>query len=125
MKTITVGEQAPLFSLKNEHEQEIKLADYIGKQQILVYFYPKAMTPGCTVQAQGLRDQKAALDALNTQVFGISPDEPKRLAKFCQRDELNFHLLSDPDHSVADAFGVWGLKKFMGKEYDGIHLYPH
>lgn len=121
MKTITVGEQAPLFSLKDENEQEVNLADFIGKKQILVYFYPKAMTPGCTVQAQALRDSKNELDALNTHVFGISPDEPKRLAKFCQRDELNFSLLSDPDHSVADAFGVWGLKKFMGREYDGIH----
>jgi peroxiredoxin Q/BCP len=121
MKTITVGEQAPIFTLKNENEQEINLADFIGKKQVLVYFYPKAMTPGCTVQAQGLRDQKIALDALNTQVFGISPDEPKKLLKFVNRDELNFNLLSDPDHSVADAFGVWGLKKFMGREYDGIH----
>lgn len=121
MKTITIGEQAPLFSLKDENEQEINLSDYIGKKQILVYFYPKAMTPGCTVQAQALRDNKSELEALNTKVFGISPDEPKRLAKFCQRDELNFTLLSDPDHSVADAFGVWGLKKFMGREYDGIH----
>lgn len=121
MKTLVEGDNAPLFTLKDENEQEIKLADFIGKKQILVYFYPKAMTPGCTVQAQGLRDNKAALDALNTQVFGISPDEPKKLNKFCQRDELNFSLLSDPDHSVADAFGVWGLKKFMGREYDGIH----
>jgi peroxiredoxin Q/BCP len=121
MKTITAGEQAPLFSLKNANEQEINLADYIGKKQVLVYFYPKAMTPGCTVQAQGLRDQKSALDALNTEVFGISPDEPKKLQKFVNRDVLNFNLLSDPDHSVADAFGVWGLKKFMGREYDGIH----
>jgi peroxiredoxin Q/BCP len=79
---------------------------------VLVYFYPKAMTPGCTVQAQGLRDNKAELEQLNTVVFGISPDEPKRLIKFYQRDELNFTLLSDVDHSVADAFGVWGLKKF-------------
>lgn len=121
MKTLVEGDNAPLFTLKDENEQEIKLADFIGKKQVLVYFYPKAMTPGCTVQAQGLRDNKAALDALNTQVFGISPDEPKKLNKFCQRDELNFSLLSDPDHSVADAFGVWGLKKFMGREYDGIH----
>lgn len=121
MKTLIEGDNAPLFTLKDENEQEINLADFIGKKQVLVYFYPKAMTPGCTVQAQGLRDNKAALDALNTQVFGISPDEPKKLNKFCQRDELNFSLLSDPDHSVADAFGVWGLKKFMGREYDGIH----
>lgn len=121
MKTITVGEKAPLFTLLDENEKEVSLTSYIGKKQVLVYFYPKAMTPGCTVQAQGLRDSKAQLDALNTVVFGISPDEPKRLAKFCVRDELNFTLLSDPEHKVADDFGVWGLKKFMGKEYDGIH----
>ena len=121
MKTITAGEKAPLFSLKDQNETIINLADFIGKKQVLVYFYPKAMTPGCTVQAQQLRDHKSAFDELNTQIFGISPDEPKRLDKFCQRDELNFTLLSDPDHSVADAFGVWGLKKFMGEEYDGIH----
>ncbi len=121
MNTLDVGSNAPLFSLKDENENTINLADYIGKQQVLVYFYPKAMTPGCTVQAQGLRDNKVELDKLNTVVFGISPDEPKRLAKFCQRDELNFTLLSDVDHKVADDFGVWGLKKFMGREYDGIH----
>ncbi|MCW8863606.1 MAG: thioredoxin-dependent thiol peroxidase [Colwellia sp.] len=121
MKTLNVGDKAPLFSLLDENNQTIELADYIGKKQVLVYFYPKAMTPGCTVQAQGLRDIKAQLDELNTVVFGISPDEPKRLIKFCQRDELNFTLLSDVDHKVADDFGVWGLKKFMGREYDGIH----
>lgn len=121
MNTLTVGDKAPLFILKDENETDIALADYIGIKQVLVYFYPKAMTPGCTVQAQGLRDSQSQLNELNTVVFGISPDEPKRLAKFCQRDELNFTLLSDVDHKVADDFGVWGLKKFMGREYDGIH----
>ena len=121
MKTLIAGDTAPLFNLPNDNDQIISLADYMGKQQVLVYFYPKAMTPGCTVQAQGLRDIKAELSELNTGVFGISPDEPKRLAKFCQRDELNFTLLSDVDHKTADDFGVWGLKKFMGREYDGIH----
>lgn len=121
MNTLNVGDKAPLFSLPDENNQTIKLADFIEEKQVLVYFYPKAMTPGCTVQAQGLRDVKAELDELNTVVFGISPDEPKRLIKFCQRDELNFTLLSDVDHKVADDFGVWGLKKFMGREYDGIH----
>jgi len=121
MKTLIVGNKAPLFTLNDENEQATALASFIGKKQILIYFYPKAMTPGCTVQAQGLRDSQSQLSELNTVVFGISPDEPKRLAKFCQRDELNFTLLSDVDHKVADAFGVWGLKKFMGKEYDGIH----
>ena len=121
MNTLTIGDNAPLFTLKDENEKDIALTDFIGKKQVLVYFYPKAMTPGCTFQAQGLRDSKKQLNDLNTVVFGISPDEPKRLAKFCQRDELNFTLLSDVDHKVADDFGVWGLKKFMGKEYDGIH----
>tara|TARA_R110001583_G_scaffold46761_9_gene146557 strand:- start:6764 stop:7240 length:477 start_codon:yes stop_codon:yes gene_type:complete len=121
MNTLTIGDNAPLFILKDENETAIALADYLGKKQVLVYFYPKAMTPGCTVQAQGLRDSQSQLNDLNTVVLGISPDEPKRLAKFCQRDELNFTLLSDVDHKVADDFGVWGLKKFMGKEYDGIH----
>jgi len=121
MNTLTIGDNAPLFTLQDENDQAVSLADFIGKKQVLVYFYPKAMTPGCTVQAQGLRDSQSQLQALNTVVFGISPDEPKRLAKFCQRDELNFTLLSDVDHQVADNFGVWGLKKFMGKEYDGIH----
>lgn len=79
------------------------------------------MTPGCTVQAQGLRDSKEALDGLNVEVMGISPDAVKRLPKFAEKESLNFTLLSDEDHAVADAFGVWGLKKFMGKEYDGIH----
>ena len=79
MNTLVVGDNAPLFTLKDENAQDINLADFIGKKQVLVYFYPKAMTPGCTVQAQGLRDHKADLDALNTQVFGISPDEPKKL----------------------------------------------
>jgi len=121
MNTLTVGDKAPLFTLNDENEQAVSLADFIGKKQVLVYFYPKAMTPGCTVQAQNLRDSQKQLNDLNTIVFGISPDESKRLAKFCQRDELNFTLLSDVDHKVADEFGVWGLKKFMGKEYDGIH----
>ena len=121
MQTLTAGDQAPLFTLSDENNNNVSLTDYIGKKQILVYFYPKAMTPGCTVQAQNLRDSKTLLDAENTVVFGISPDEPKRLAKFCQRDELNFTLLSDVDHKVAEAFGVWGLKKFMGREYEGIH----
>ncbi|MDP7591887.1 MAG: thioredoxin-dependent thiol peroxidase [Litorilituus sp.] len=121
MNTLTEGDNAPHFTLLDQNEKQVALADFMGKQQVLVYFYPKAMTPGCTIQAQGLRDSQKQLAELNTVVLGISPDAPKRLAKFCQRDELNFTLLSDLDHQVADDFGVWGLKKFMGKEYDGIH----
>ncbi|MGL1957430.1 MAG: thioredoxin-dependent thiol peroxidase [Colwellia sp.] len=121
MNTLQIGDNAPLFTLKNENDNDVSLADYINKQQVLVYFYPKAMTPGCTIQAQGLRDIHTQLNDLNTVVFGISPDETKRLAKFCLRDQLNFTLLSDVDHKIAEQFGVWGLKKFMGREYDGIH----
>ena len=121
MQTLSVGESAPLFTLQDQNDKPVSLTDFIGKNKVLVYFYPKAMTPGCTVQAQGLRDIKKQLDENNVVVFGISPDEPKRLLKFCERDALNFTLLSDVDHQVADQFGVWGLKKFMGREYDGIH----
>jgi len=121
MQTLVAGDQAPQFTLINQHNEPVVLADYLTKHQVLVYFYPKAMTPGCTIQAQGMRDIQPQLAQHNTVVFAISPDQPSRLAKFCERDALNFTLLSDPEHSVADAFGVWGLKKFMGKEYDGIH----
>ncbi|MFY0667237.1 MAG: thioredoxin-dependent thiol peroxidase [Alteromonas stellipolaris] len=120
MNTLQAGDKAPQFSLQNQNDETISLSDYLGKK-ILVYFYPKAMTPGCTVQAQGLRDSKEVLDGLNVEVMGISPDAVKRLPKFAEKESLNFTLLSDEDHAVADAFGVWGLKKFMGKEYDGIH----
>jgi len=120
MNTLQAGDKAPQFSLQNQNDETITLSDYLGKK-VLVYFYPKAMTPGCTVQAQGLRDSKETLDGLNVEVMGISPDAVKRLPKFAEKESLNFTLLSDEDHAVADAFGVWGLKKFMGKEYDGIH----
>lgn len=79
------------------------------------------MTPGCTTQAQNLRDTISSFTALNVTVLGISPDPVSRLTKFAARDELNFDLLSDPQHEIADAFGIWGLKKFMGREFDGIH----
>lgn len=121
MNTLTVGDEAPLFNLLDENGVEVSLAETLKTSQVLVYFYPKAMTPGCTTQAQKLRDISSELAELNTTVYGISPDAPKRLLKFKERDELNFTLLSDEDHKVADDFGVWGLKKFMGKEYDGIH----
>ena len=120
MNTLKAGDKAPNFTLQNQAGEEVSLSDFSG-QKVLVYFYPKAMTPGCTVQAQNLRDSKAALDDKNVVVLGISPDPVKRLAKFVEKEQLNFTLLSDEDHKVADDFGVWGLKKFMGKEYDGIH----
>ncbi|MBU3005220.1 thioredoxin-dependent thiol peroxidase [Paraglaciecola arctica] len=120
MQTLKAGDPAPQFSLPNENDQTVSLSDFKGKK-VLVYFYPKAMTPGCTIQAQGLRDSQNSLAEQNVEVLGVSPDAVKRLPKFIEKESLNFTLLSDEDHSVADAFGVWGLKKFMGKEYDGIH----
>ncbi|GAA5189231.1 thioredoxin-dependent thiol peroxidase [Ferrimonas gelatinilytica] len=120
MNTLQPGAKAPDFALQNQNGETVRLSDFAG-QRVLVYFYPKAMTPGCTVQAQNLRDSQEALKEKGVVVLGISPDPVKRLAKFAERDALNFDLLSDEDHAVADAFGVWGLKKFMGREYDGIH----
>lgn len=120
MNTLIAGAPAPAFSLLNQDGNTVSLADFAGKK-VLFYFYPKAMTPGCTVQAQGLRDTKAELDALNVVVLGVSIDPVKRLGKFIERDNLNFTLLSDEDHAVAEQFGVWGEKKFMGKVYDGLH----
>lgn len=120
MNTLTAGMPAPAFTLMNQDNEPVSLSDFKGKK-VLAYFYPKAMTPGCTVQACGLRDSKSELDEKNVVVLGISIDAVKRLPKFIERDSLNFTLLSDEDHAVADKFGVWGLKKFMGKEYDGLH----
>ncbi|HDZ8914871.1 TPA: thioredoxin-dependent thiol peroxidase [Aeromonas hydrophila] len=120
MQPLSAGSLAPDFSLSDQDGNQVRLADLRGKK-VLIYFYPKAMTPGCTTQACGLRDVNAELAALNVVVLGISPDPAKRLKKFEERDNLNFRLLADEDHAVAEAFGVWGPKKFMGKEYDGIH----
>lgn len=121
MNTLKAGNQAPQFTLPNADNESVSLNDLLAKGRVLVYFYPKAMTPGCTVQAQQLRDHMHELQQHQVQVVGISTDEPKRLAKFTERDHLNFTLLGDVDHRVAEAFGVWGLKKFMGREYDGLH----
>ena len=120
MTPLSAGTPAPNFSLHNQDDQAVTLDQFKGKK-VLLYFYPKAMTPGCTVQACGLRDSKAELDEKNVVVLGVSIDPVKRLPKFIERDNLNFTLLSDEDHAVADAFGVWGEKKFMGKVYDGLH----
>lgn len=120
MNTLTAGSPAPNFSLLDQDGNQVTLADFAGKK-ILFYFYPKAMTPGCTVQAQGLRDVKAELEAHNVVVLGVSIDPVARLGKFIARDDLNFTLLSDEDHQVAEQFGVWGEKKFMGRVYDGLH----
>lgn len=115
-----IGTLAPVFTLPDQQGVKHSLKEYRGNI-VLVYFYPKAMTPGCTVQACALRDSSKELAKLDIKVFGISNDPPGRLAKFAEKEKLNFTLLSDEDHSVAEKYGVWGLKKFMGREYVGLH----
>lgn len=115
-----IGETAPDFTTQNQREEDVTLSSLKG-QKVVLYFYPKAMTPGCTVQACGLRDTEAELKTRNVKVFGISPDAPKRLQKFIDRDELNFDMLSDEDHAIAELYGVWAMKKFMGREFMGVH----
>ncbi|MDG6895372.1 thioredoxin-dependent thiol peroxidase [Volucribacter amazonae] len=114
------GQNAPHFCLLDQQGHQVCLTDFQGKK-VLVYFYPKALTPGCTTQACHLRDSKAELDKLGVTIIGISPDLPAKLANFTDKKQLNFILLSDPEHQVAEQFGVWGEKKFMGRTFDGIH----
>jgi peroxiredoxin Q/BCP len=120
MNRLIAGDQSPSFTLQDDHGNTVSSANFVGKK-VLIYFYPKALTPGCITQACGLRDVKDELGDHNTLIYGISPDPVKKLANFVDKKELNFPLLSDEDHAIADAFGVWGEKKFMGKIYDGIH----
>lgn len=120
MSLPTLNQPAPTFSALNQRSEEVNSSDLVGKK-VLLYFYPKAMTPGCTTQACGLRDSLKQFQQRNCVVLGISPDSPEKLQKFIERDQLNFDLLSDPDHRIADRYGVWGLKKFMGREYEGVH----
>lgn len=115
-----VGNVAPQFSLKDQNGKTVSLKQFKGTHTVILYFYPKAMTPGCTVQACGLRDAAPQLKKRDVVALGVSPDPVPRLAKFMERDGLNFTLLSDEDHAIADKYGAWGPKKFMGREFDGI-----
>jgi peroxiredoxin Q/BCP len=114
-----VGEMAPEFTLTDQNGKTVSLKDFRG-QNVVVYFYPKAMTPGCTVQACSLTDARADLKENNIVVLGISADPQKKLKQFEEKYHLNFTLLSDEDHKVTEAYGSWGLKKFMGREFMGI-----
>jgi peroxiredoxin Q/BCP len=114
---LAAGDRAPAFHLADQTGTKVRLSSFKGRK-VLVFFYPKALTPGCTTQACGLRD--VAADIGDTVILGISPDEPKKLAQFDEKHELGFTLLSDPDHEVAEKFGVWGEKSMYGKKYLGI-----
>jgi peroxiredoxin Q/BCP len=115
-----IGNLAPAFTLLDQDGNKVSLKDFRDAKNVVLYFYPRAMTPGCTMQACGLRDAQKALAALDTVALGVSPDPVVKLKKFADRDKLNFTLLSDEDHAVADKYGAWGPKKFMGREFDGI-----
>jgi peroxiredoxin Q/BCP len=115
-----VGNMAPAFSLLDQDGNKVSLKDFRGESNVVLYFYPKAMTPGCTVQACGIRDSKAALKKARTVVLGVSPDPVARLGRFIDKQDLNFTLLSDEDHALTEKYGCWGLKKFMGREFMGV-----
>ena len=115
-----MGNIAPALTLLDQSGEKVSLRQFRGEKNVVLYFYPKAMTPGCTVQACGIRDSKQALTKLNTVVLGISPDPVAKLERFVEKQGLNFTLLSDEDHSVTDKYGAWGLKKFMGREFMGV-----
>lgn len=115
-----IGNMAPAFTLLDQDGNKVSLKDFRGKKNVVLYFYPKAMTPGCTTQACGIRDNKKAFEQRDTVVLGVSPDAVERLPRFIEKQSLNFTLLSDEDHAIADKYGCWGLKKFMGKEFMGL-----
>ncbi len=119
MAKLKPGDKAPDFKLKEQHGRTVKLSDFKGKK-LLVYFYPKANTSGCTKQACNVRDAEPDLTAAGVAAVGISPDKPEAQKKFDDKYSLGFPLLSDEDHAVARAFGAWGEKKMYGKTYEGI-----
>jgi peroxiredoxin Q/BCP len=120
MNTLKQGDQVPNFSAKDEHGNMVTLSDYKGKK-LIVFFYPKANTPGCTAEACNLRDHYKVLKEQGYELLGVSADTSKQQLKFKDKYEFPFTLLADEDKSVIEAFGVWGPKKFMGRTYDGIH----
>ena len=120
MKTLQVGEKVPDFSVSDDKGNTHQLSDYKG-QKLVVFFYPKANTPGCTAEACDLRDHYKELQDAGYALLGVSADSEKKQHNFSEKYNFPFPLLADEDKQVINAFGVWGPKKFMGKEYEGIH----
>ena len=120
MTHLKVGDKVPNFEALDQDGNTIKLSDYKGKK-LVVFFYPKASTPGCTAEACNLNDNFKRFESLNYEILGVSADSQKRQSNFKNKYGFEYPLLADEDKSVIEAFGVWGPKKFMGKEYDGIH----
>jgi peroxiredoxin Q/BCP len=116
---IEEGKPAPDFELTSDSGESVKLSELRGRQVVL-YFYPKDDTPGCTTQACGIRDAYAEFERAGAVVLGVSPDDERSHLKFKEKFDLPFALLADEDHRVADAYGVWGEKKYMGRKYMGI-----
>lgn len=120
MNTLKVGDKVPGFFSKDQDGSTIDFSDYTGKK-LIVFFYPKASTPGCTAEACNLRDNYKELQSQGFELLGVSADSEKRQTNFRNKYNFQFPLLADEDHTVINTFGVWGPKKFMGRKYDGIH----
>ena len=121
---LNTGDKAPSFSLKNQGNETVSLQDFKGKK-VLVWFFPKASTPGWTVQGQGLRDEFQKFQDNDVEILGMSADSVKAQKSFCDKQEFPFSLLSDPSKETIKAYDAWGPKKFMGREYEGIHRYSY
>ena len=119
MERLSPGDTAPEFTLTDDRGEQVALSDHLGRK-VIVYFYPAAMTPGCTKQACDFSDSLESLRAAGYEVLGISPDKPEKLARFRERDSLTITLLSDPDRRVMNDYGAFGLKKLYGKEVEGV-----
>ena len=119
MPQLKAGDKAPAFSLQDQSGKTVTLAQFKG-QKLLIYFYPKANTPGCTIQSCNVRDARQAFSKKGTAVIGVSPDKPSAQQKFDEKFGLGFPLLADTEHAMAEAYGVWGEKSMYGKKYFGI-----
>lgn len=120
MKTLTVGDKVPDFTSTDQDGNTVRLSDYSGKK-LIVFFYPRANTPGCTLEVCNLRDNYTALISQGYELLGVSADTERKQGNFKRKFNLPFPLLADVDHTVINVFGVWGPKKFMGRVFDGIH----